>query len=77
MNEVYVFKVNGVEITSERQSISALDILRLAKEKDAVPGEPETYVLQGEKRQYEGGAFVDLEQDSLFIAIPTKPTPVA
>ena len=72
-----VFKVNGVEIRTDRESLSAEEILKLAKEKGAIPGNPEDYILQGDKGVYKRADHVDLKEDNLFIAIPNKPTPVA
>ena len=73
----FTFKVNGVEIYTDHQSLLAREILELAKEKGAIPGNPEGYILQGDKGQYKQDAQVDLKEDNLFIAIPNKPTPVA
>ena len=73
----FAFKVNGVEIHTEHQSLLAKTILELAKEKGAIPGNPEDYILQGDKGKYEQDARVNLEEDNLFIAISNKPTPVA
>ena len=77
MSKEHIFKINGVEISAEQQILTALEILRLAKEKEAIPGEPEKYILQGEKGNYNNDDQVDLDQDYLFIAIPNAPTPVA
>ena len=72
-----IFKVNGVEIRTDHQSLSAKEILELAKEKGAIPGNPEDYILKGDKGEYKGDDRVNLEEDNLFIAIPDRPTPVA
>ena len=72
-----IFKVNGVEIRTDHQSLSAKKILELAKEKGAIPGNPEDYILKGDKGEYKGDDGVNLEEDNLFIAIPDRPTPVA
>ena len=73
----FTFKVNGVELYTKHQSLSAKQILELAKEKGAIPGNPDAYILQGDKGKYKLDDLVDLKQDYLFIAIPNKPTPVA
>ncbi len=73
----FTFKVNGVQIETPQQKLVARDILQLAKEKGAIPGKPEGYILQGDKGEYKAGDWVDLSEDNLFIAIPNKPTPVA
>ena len=71
------FKVNGVEIYTDHESLLAEEILKLAKEKGAIPGNPDEYILQGDKGEYKGDDLVNLKEDNLFIAIPNKPTPVA
>ena len=77
MADAFTFKVNGVEIHTDHQSLLAKEILELAREKGAIPGKPEDYILQGDKGKYDGDDRVDLKEDYLFIAIPDKPTPVA
>lgn len=77
MGKTYTFKVNGIEITVEQQRILAKKILKLAREKDAIPRDPDNYTLQGEKGLYDLNDEVGLELDSLFIAIPNVPTQVA
>ena len=73
----FTFKVNGVEIRTDHQSLLAKKILELAKEKGAIPGNPGDYILQGDKGSYKANDRVNLEEDNVFIAIPDKPTPVA
>ena len=77
MADSFTFKVNGVEIHTDHQSLMAKEILKLAKEKEAIPGNPEDYILQGDKGKYKSNDSVNLEEDNLFITIPDKPTPVA
>ena len=71
------FKVNGVEIYTDHESLLAKEILELAKEKGAIPGKPEEYILKGDKGEYKGDDRVNLKEDNQFITIPDKPTPVA
>ena len=73
----FTFKINGVEIRTDHQSLLAKEILELAKEKGAIPGNPEDYILQGDKGSYRADDRVNLEEDNVFIAIPTSPTMVA
>ncbi len=73
----FMFKINGVEISTEHQKIVAHDILELAEKKGAIPNKPEEYSLQGDKRRYGWDDWVDLEEDDVFITIPNTPTPVA
>ena len=73
----FTFKVNGVEIPIDHQSLLAREILELAPKKGAIPGKPEDYILQGDKGTYEADDRINLEEDNLFIAIPTGPTMVA
>ena len=77
MADAFTFKVNGIEISTDKQSLLAKQILELAKKKGAIPGNPEDYILQGDKGKYEQDALVNLKEDNLFIAIPNKPTQVA
>ena len=76
-NRSYEIKVNGIEIEVKRQEITAGKILELAKERGAVPGNPEEYVLQGDKGRYGPDDLVNLEEDNIFITLPTAPTQVA
>ncbi|MCY4083111.1 MAG: hypothetical protein OXF54_22915 [Caldilineaceae bacterium] len=73
----YEIKVNGIEIEVKRQKITAGEILALAKERGAVPGKPEEYVLQGDKGRYDSDDLIDLNEDYIFITLPTAPTQVA
>ena len=73
----FTFKVNGEEIYTDHESLLAEKILELAKEKDAIPGNPEEYFLQGDKGMYKGDNPINLEEDNLFIAIPDRPTLLA
>ena len=73
----FPFKVNGIEIVAATQEVLARDILELAKQVGAMPGNPEEYILQGDKGQYEPNDFVDLDQDNIFITIRNAPTQVA
>lgn len=73
----FTFKVNGVQIETSHEKLIALDILKLAKEKGAIPGKPEEYVLQGDKGQYKADDWVNLNEDNVLITIPNKSTQVA
>ena len=73
----FPFKVNGIEITANTNELRASEILKLAAEHHAMPGKPEEYILQGDKGQYGPDDLVDLLEDSIFITIPSAPTPVA
>lgn len=73
----FPFKVNGIELVTTSQLVVALDILEIAKQRGAMPGNPEDYILQGDKGQYGLDAWVDLEQDAVFITIRNAPTQVA
>ena len=73
----YTLKVNGVQICVDHESVMAQEILKLAVEKNAAPGGPEDYILQGGKGMYHAGDTINLREDNLFIAIPTKSTQVA
>ena len=73
----FAFKVNGEEIYTDHESLLAKEILALAKEKGAIPGKPEDYILKGDKGEYKGNDRINLKEDNQFITIPDKPTPVA
>ena len=73
----FTFKVNGVEIYTDHETLLAKEILALAKEKGAIPGKLEEYILKGDKGEYKGNDRVNLKEDNQFITILDKPTPVA
>jgi hypothetical protein len=73
----FKFKVNGDQVEVESQYITARKILEFAKLIGAIPGNPEDYVLEGDKGRYVADQLVDLLEDNVFIAIRTTPTPVA
>ena len=50
----FTLKVNGEEIYTDHESLLAQEILKLAKEKGAIPGNPEDYILKGDKGEYKG-----------------------
>ena len=70
-------EVNGIEVEARERKLTAHQILELAKEEGAMPGDPENYFLIGDKGRYEQNAEIDLEDDHRFITIPKEPTPVA
>lgn len=74
---IFPFKVNGVEIQTTQLRVVALDILALAKDAGAMPGDPEEYILQGEKGQHGQEVWVDLLEDNEFITIRSTATQVA
>ena len=76
-NTDFSFKVNGVQLSSDKPVLAVRDILELARNKGAIPQTPDKYVLKGEKREYGPDDAVDLREDNLFITIPTGATPVA
>ena len=73
----FTYKVNGTQFDSESQFLTAREILEMAAKAGVIPGKPDEYYLQGDKGRYEGDEKIDLQQDSIFITIPTTPTPVA
>ena len=62
---------------SKLVTLVALEILKMAAARGAMPGKPEDYALQGDKGRYGSGDTVDLAEDDQFITIPTTPTDVA
>ena len=77
MAKQYEYKVNGVQLVSDKQILSAAEILDLAREKGAIPGEPGGYILKGTKQDYTGDDRVNLAEDDLFITVPSTSTQVA
>ena len=73
----YPFKVNGVELQAQSRVLSALEILEIARKHGAMPGNPDQYLLQGDKGRYQLSDKVDLAEDNIFITVPITPTPVA
>lgn len=73
----FVYKVNGVQLSSKDQVVLGSKILASAAAAGAMPGKPDEYELQGDKGRYGPSDSVDLEQDNIFITIPITPTPVA
>ena len=73
----FPFKVNGVELHSDKPRLSVRSILQLAYDKGAIPRAPDKYTVKGDKGEYRTDDVVDLREDSLLIAIPTGATPVA
>lgn len=75
--EIFKFKINGVEIVTDKPSLNAGEILKIAKEQHAISREVEEYILLGQNREYAQVEEVDIVIDDLLISIPTGPTPVA
>ena len=74
---IHNVKVNGIDIPVQGEKVVALDILKFAKEKGAIPGNPENYTLHGEKGEYAPKDSVNLSDDNVFITVPNTPTQVA
>ena len=73
----FEIKVNGVLIKVAEDKLTAGEILKRAKDHNAMPRKPEDYELQGEKRLYKPDEWVNFEEDKEFITIPIGPTDVA
>ena len=73
----FPFKVNGIELRSDKPRLSVRAILQLAHDKGAIPRAPDKYTIKGDKGEYRLDDEVDLREDNLLIAIPTGGTPVA
>ena len=77
---IFRFTVNSVQLESEYEKVSGMDILEIAAEHGAFDGKPEDYILQSldaDDRQYKPDDPVDLSVDHQFITLPAGPTPVA
>ena len=77
MAKEHEYKVNGLQFVSDKQTLTAAEILDHAREKGAIPGKPEGYILKGSKRDYTANEQVDLAEDDLFITVPSTSTQVA
>ena len=75
--QAFEIKVNGVQIEVEEEKLRAIQVLEIAKEHGAMPGNPEDYLLQGDKGLYKADDWVNFEEDNQFITIPDRPTAVA
>ena len=73
----FPFKVNGVDLRSDKPILSVQAILEIARNKGAISQTPDKYILKGDKGEYPPDAQVDLREDKLFITIPSGGTPVA
>ena len=73
----YEIEVNGFQIKLEEEKLLAIDILKIAKQHGAMPGEPDTYLLQGDKKLYKPEDWVDVLEDKVFITVPNTATNVA
>lgn len=71
------FKVNGTELESNFDKLIALDILAMAKKKDAFEGKIEDYVLERGDDKFKPDEWVDLKDGESFLAILQGPTQVA
>lgn len=74
---IFKFKINGIEIASDRSQLNADEILQLAEANHAIPGAPGEYMILGERGEYRGVEEIDIVIEDLLISIPTGPTPVA
>ncbi len=71
----FEFKINGVEVKTPHQILTAGDILELAEKHGAIPRKPEQYTLEGDKGAYGWDDKVDLKEDNIFKTIPNTPPP--
>lgn len=75
--EVFKFKINGIEIDSDRKVLTATEILEIAEERSAIPGQANEYVVLGQEREYLSEDEVDIEVDFVLLSVPNAPTQVA
>ena len=78
--EFLAYQVNGRELKSSQQKLTAGDILEQAEKVGAIPGKPQDYDLKSlilDDRVYKWDEEVDLSKDNEFITLPNGPTPVA
>lgn len=79
IGRLYLFTVNGQQLTSLLQKLVALDIIKMAQEKGAIPTVEslEEWKLEAGGSHFQGSEWVDLGQFMTFVAILNKATPVA
>ena len=75
--ETFLIKVNGFEIRTTHETLVAHAILELAEKEAAFPGKSEDYMLLGDKGMYGRNDCVNVREDDLFVAVPSRATPVA
>ena len=80
-NDQFVFKVNGHELVSTEQKVTAHEILEQAAKEGAIPGNPQDYELKSlthDDHVYGWDDDVDLSIDSEFTTVPAAnhPNPV-
>lgn len=73
----YPYKVNDVELRSDKPQLPVLEIMTLAKAKDAFPKAIDQYLLVGDKKTYQLSDDVDLREDNILRTILNGPGPVA
>ena len=77
MASKFEFKVNGIKIFTDKEILTATEVLTLAHEKGAIPGDPTSYILKGSKGDYKADDQVNLSEDDLFLTVPTTSTQAA
>ena len=76
---LYSFIINGIEIKTPHEKLTAGDILQLAIKNGAISGKPEDYILESHEpeRQFKADDVIDLAEFKDFITEKSGPTPVA
>lgn len=69
--------VNGVKVDVPSREISSRELLELAKERKAMPGSVDEYILLGNEGRYEPEALVDVKKDDALLTVPSGATLVA
>ena len=78
--EQYKFEVNGHELYSPRQKLTAGEVLEIAKEGNALDGDVRDQILEdldGTRGEFRVDDEVDLGEDHVFATMPSEPAPVA
>ena len=78
--ERYEFEVNGHELSSPRQKLTAGEVLEIAKERNALDGDVGAQILEdldGTRGEFRVTDEIDLREDHVFVTVPSEPTPVA
>lgn len=78
--ERYEFEVNGHELYSPQQKLTAGEVLEIAKAGNALDGDIGDQTLEdldGTHGEFPVTEEIDLREDHVFVTMPNRPAPVA
>lgn len=78
-NKRFPFLLNGDKLSADNEKETARSLLQIGYEAKVIQRKPDDYRLFSVKegKSYKPEDYVNLEEDSNFIAEPVAPTPVA